>query len=155
MQRYRWIAESNGYIRAYARGFSEGRRRWKQERFAYAGWRLSRANFERLFHFDEIARKMQELADRGTRRIVLADLGKNVHPFVRGAKLAGLRVLAIADDRFARPGRCYRGTLIVPMSDALASSPDAIVVSNTAPVHAATTARRLAATLSSPHCWFA
>jgi hypothetical protein len=112
-------------------------------------------NFENLFRFDEIARNMQELAAKGTRSIVLADLGKNIYPFVRGARQAGLFVLAIADDRFARPGRCYRGVPILPANEALAAAPDAIVVSNTAPVHAAASARRLAPMTQCPiHCWF-
>ena len=154
VQRYRWIAESNGHLRAYARGLREGLRHWRRNRYSYARWRLSQAHFERLFHFEEIARKMRELAVRGARRIVLADLGKNVFPFVRGARQAGLQVPAIADDRFARPGRCYRGIPILPTAEALAASPDAIVISNAAPVHAAATARRLAATGLSAHLWF-
>ena len=154
-QRYRWIAESAGRLGAYARGRREGWRRLGIERRRYARWRLTHANFEGLFRFDEIARNMQELAAKGTRSIVLADLGKNIYPFVRGARQAGLFVLAIADDRFARPGRCYRGVPILPANEALAAAPDAIVVSNTAPVHAAASARRLAPMTQCPiHCWF-
>ena len=154
-QRYRWIAEAAGRLGAYARGRREGWRRLNAERRAYARWRLTRANFEKLFRFEEIARNMQKLADQGIRRIVLTDLGKNIYPFVRGARQAGLHVLAIADDRFARPGRCYRGVPILPANEALAAAPDAIVVSNTAPVHAAASARRLAPMTQCPiHCWF-
>lgn len=156
VQRYRWIAESNGHIRAYARGLNEGRRRWRRERRGYACWRLSQTDFERLFRFDEIAGRMVELANQGAKRIILADLGKNAFPFVRGAKLANLDTLAIADDRFTRPGRCYRGIPILPTPQALAASPDAIVIANTAPVHAAATARRFPKnTACSVQAWFA
>lgn len=156
VQRYRWIAESNGHMGAYVRGLNEGRRRWRQERCGYACWRLSQTDFERLFRFEEIARRMQELASQGLRRIVLADLGKNVFPFDRGAKLAGLHILAIADDRFTRPGRCYRGIPILPTLEAIALSPDAVVIANAAPVHAAATARQSPkSTACSFQAWFA
>jgi len=155
VQRYRWIAESAGHLRAYARGLSEGRRRMRAERRGYAGWRLRGADFERFFRFEEMADRMRDLARQGVRRIVLADLGKNVFPFVRGAKSAGLRILAIADDRFAQPNRCYRGIPILPTCTAPMDSADAIIVANAAPVHAAATARRLAQANRPVHCWTA
>ncbi|HSW44272.1 MAG TPA: glycosyltransferase [Phycisphaerae bacterium] len=155
-QRYRWIAESAGQLRAYARGRREGWRRLRSERNRFARWRLTGPQFERLFRFEEIKRRMRALADSGVRRIILADLGKNIYPFVAGAKAVGLRVLAIADDRFSRPARCYRGLPILPVADALATSPDGVVISNTAPVSAADDARRIAAACSRPvHNWFA
>jgi GT2 family glycosyltransferase len=153
-QRYRWIAAAAGRLQAYTRGRREGWRRRYTERRRYAHWRLKAEHFERLFRFNEIEQKMAELAGHGIRRIVLADLGKNIYPFVRAARAANVMILAIADDRFAKPGHAYRGIPILPVADALAASPDAIVISNTAPVHAAATARRLAASVPCPiHCW--
>lgn len=154
-QRYRWIAELAGRLGAYARGRRDGWRRLGIERRRYARWRLTHANFEGLFRFDEIARNMQELAAKGIQRIVLADLGKNIYPFVRGARQAGLHILAIADDRFAQPGRSYRDVTILPAGEALATSPDAVIISNTAPVHAASSAQQLACMTPCPvHCWY-
>lgn len=154
-QRYRWIAEATGHLNAWRRGRAEGWQRQTEERCRWSSWRLDAGAFERFFRFSEIENHMAALATEGVRHIVLADLGKNVYPFVRGAARAGLRVLAIGDDRFARPGRCYRGTAIVPVADALAMRPDAVVVANCSPVHAQACRERLSSVASVPvHCWY-
>ena len=154
-QRYRWIAEATGHLRAWWRGRAEGWRCQAEERCRWSSWRLDAGTFERFFRFAEIERRMAALAAEGMRGIVLADLGKNIYPFVRGAARAGLKVLAIGDDRFARPGRCYRGVAIVPVAESLAMRPDAMVVSNCSPVHAQASRERLSSIASVPvHCWF-
>ena len=76
------------------------------------------------------------LASQGVQSVVLADLGKNVYAFVRGARCAGIRVKAIADDRLAGPRRRYRRIPVVTTDEGLGLSPDAVVVSNTSYVHA-------------------
>lgn len=155
LQRYRWIAEDAGHLQAWRRGRNEGWRRHIEERCRWSRWRLDSGTFERFFRFTEIDRRMATLAGQGVRRIVLADLGKNVYPFVRGARRAGLQILAIGDDRFARPGRCYRAIPILPMTDALSQKPEAVIVSNCSPVHAAACRDVLTSTTSAPvHCWF-
>lgn len=154
-QRYHWIARAAGHTTAYWRGRLRGWLRHDQERRAYAKWRLSREAFEYLFRFGYIERQMSAIADNGVRTIVLADLGKNIRPFVESARTTGLRICCIADDLFAQPGRRYQSIPIRPVCEALNLAPDAIVVSNASPVHATATATRLASLVRLPiHRWF-
>ncbi len=155
LQRYQWIGAANGHLCDYWRGRIAGTLRARHERRAYTRWRLSPPAFESLFHIERIAAEMERLAQSGVRRIILADLGKNIYPFVRGARSAGLEVLCIADDRFARSGRRYRGIPIIDTADALMARTDAIVISNASPVHAETRHAALANTADTPiHRWF-
>jgi GT2 family glycosyltransferase len=154
-QRYRWIAGMAGHPSAYWRGRFDAWRRRNRERRRYANWRLQPAAFEYLFRFGYIEHRMSALATTGVRRIVLADLGKNIRPFVQSARAARLTVCAIADDRFAHPRRAYDGISIRALPDALRLDPDAIVISNTSPAHATASAARLAAHTSIPvQRWF-
>jgi GT2 family glycosyltransferase len=134
--RYRWFAEKAGHITAYERGVSVGRQRAQGDQWARRRWRLSPDVLEEVLSWSAIERRMQELAAEGQHRIVLADFGKNVYAFKRGADRAGLEVLAIADDFFAGAARTYRGIPLVTTDAALALNPQAIVVSNTSYVHA-------------------
>lgn len=155
LQRYRWLAERDGHLSAWRRGARVGRwlgsRERKSGRYRVLGPRV----FERFFCWRMIEERMASLGRRGVRTVVLADLGKNVFPFVAGARAAGLRVAAIGDDRFAAPKRRYRGVEIVSLSEALGRRADAVVISNTAPVHADRTSRRLAELADRPvEHWF-
>ena len=80
---------------------------------------------------------MQRLANTGVRRVILADHGKNIYAFFRGARAAGIHVVAIADDRLALDGRCYREIPVMTVKESLCHLSDAYVVSNTSYVHAA------------------
>ena len=93
---------------------------------------------------------MAALRRSGVGRIVLADLGKNVHAYVRGAQESGVTIMAIGDDRFASPDRRYRGVLVLPLAEALDLRPDAVVVGNMSAVHGAATYERLIAATSLP-----
>lgn len=155
LQRYRWIAENTGHPGAYQQGRQIALLRRRAERMQYARWRLDRAAFERLFRFEQIQRHMSQLSCQGVSRIVLADLGKNVYPFVAFARTQGIEVVAIADDLFARQGRFYRGVPIKPVPEALEADHDAIVVANTARCHAGRTAQRMRELADRPvHDWF-
>lgn len=154
-QRYGWIAAANGQTWSYWKGRLVGAMRRGGQRRRYRRWRLSPEAMEKLFHNEYIARHMRRLAGGGARRIVLADLGKNIHPFVQAARSAGIEVLCIADDRFARPGRRYRDVPVIPIAHALGLKPDAIVISNTSPVHAEDRHAELAGATGTPiHRWF-
>ncbi|MFQ5415063.1 MAG: glycosyltransferase family 2 protein [Phycisphaerae bacterium] len=76
--------------------------------------------------------------------IVLAGFGKNIYAFHRAARRAGVQLRAIADDRFAAPGRTYRGLPIMTTDAAVAIQPDAFVISDTSYVHARKTQTNLA-----------
>jgi len=142
-QRYQWIASSCGHRSEYWRARMAGYRRRMAERQAWARWRLGQQAVEQLFRIDQIAGGCADMAAGGLRRIVLADLGKNIWPFVRGACAHGLQILAIADERFAFRNRNYRGIKILSTSEALSLRPEALLVANTSPVHAALAEDRL------------
>ncbi len=155
VRRYGWLAAANSHRVAFARGAAAGRVMGLRERRRFAGRRLRPAAFETLFRLYEVRSRMAELRRTGVRRVVLADMGKNVFAFYQGARECGLSVPAIADDRFALSGRRYREIPIVPTGEIASLNPDALVVSNTAPVHAETTRARLATAVSVPiHSWF-
>jgi len=155
LQRYAWIAAGAGHLSAYWRGRFDGWRRRRRERRTHARWRLSPADIEVFFRPKLIAQRMNVLAAEGVRDLILADLGKNTYPFARSATEAGIDVRCIADDRFAAPGRYYRGIPLWTVCKALATPPDAVVVSNTSPAHAILTQSKLAALTDAPiHRWF-
>jgi GT2 family glycosyltransferase len=143
LRRYAWLAAADGQVGAYFRGASAGWLIGRRDRTRFSGRRLSQDAFETLFRWRFVTERMQALASTGVERIVLADLGKNVLAFRRAAAETGLSVLAIGDDRFARPDRPYRGVPIIPLDEALNLGAEAVVVSNTSPVHSAETASAL------------
>jgi len=154
-QRYRWIAIAAGHLDAYERGRREGWQRRPAERRAYARWRLTRPAFESFFCFTQIEQRMQALADQRINRIILADLGKNIYPFVLAARRSDLTITCIADDRFANHGYRYRGVPICTMTEGLETKPDAIVVANTSNVHATACRERFARVTDIPiKQWF-
>lgn len=143
LARYRWLARLNGHEEANARGERAGRRWAALERLTWWRRRLPESALERIFRWREIERRMSALAASGVRELVLADWGKNVYAFVRGAQRAGLRVRAIADDRFARVAAQYRGIPLIPVAEALDLPVHTWVVSNTSFVHADRARERL------------
>ena len=156
MQRYRWLARSEGRLATHLRASAAGRIMALPNRRTHARWRLGPQAVQTLFRFDQVAERMRAIASSGVRRAVFADLGKNILAFFRAARAAHVDVAAIADDRFHAPGRRYRGIPILPTEEALSFDADAVVVSNTSPVHAARTERRLRELAASPiHAWFA
>ncbi len=155
VQRYDWLSHGQGHEAAFGRGVKAGRRRGWLERGRFRRWRMSPSVFERFFRWEEIARRMGEVAGCGVRRIVLADFGKNIYPFVQAADAVGLTVAAVGDDRFAGAGRGYRGIPVTTLETALGMAHEAVVVSNTGPVHATRTLERLRGLTASPiHAWF-
>jgi hypothetical protein len=157
VQRYEWLAACGGeeHLRAFQRGRLAGDLHGMMERPLYRRSRLSEPAFERFFRWSEIRSRMTDLWQSGANRLLFADLGKNIYPFHLAARQLGLDVVAIADDRFAAPTRDYRGTPILPVAEALQASFDAVVVSNTAAVHAADTAALLTLKTKAPiRCWF-
>ncbi|MEE8212065.1 MAG: glycosyltransferase, partial [Acidiferrobacterales bacterium] len=99
-QRYRWLATRDGHQRSFSRGARAGRWRGRLERWTYRSRRLGSNALEYFFGWERIRLCMADLAASGIRRIVLADLGKNCFPYYRGARLAGITVTAVGDDRF-------------------------------------------------------
>jgi GT2 family glycosyltransferase len=156
IRRYAWLSRSGGNLRAFARGLAAGLRRGGRDRLSGRYDLLSSRALEGFFRIEEIESRMRSLHATGVRRILLADLGKNVLAFWRGAKAAGINPAAIVDDRFALPaGRRYRGTPILSTAEALAREVDAVVISNTSYAHAAERARQIRTLTGRPvHDWF-
>ncbi len=156
IRRYAWMAASEDQYAAHWRAAFVGSILARRDRPRFAARRLSPAAMETLFQFRWIEERFRELHETGVCRVVFADLGKNMLAFHRAANATGIRVVAIADDRFAAPGRRYRGVPIRPVADALALEADAIVVGNTSPVHARLTRDALATRTARPvYAWFA
>lgn len=112
--------------------------------------------FDTLFGLSRITGAMRALRDAGVRRVLLTPLGKNILMFHTGAVRAGLRVVAVADDRFAdaRAGaHSYRGAPILSVDGALGAADarfDAVVIADSAPIHAARAAERWRALTTAP-----
>jgi len=143
LQRYQWLAERDGHLRSFTRGAWAGLFRGSKERWAFRHRRLAHAVFESFFEWESLEKAMTSLAADGAKCVALADLGKNAYAFYRAAVNVGLEICAIGDDRFAGPGRTYRGIPVVTLQQAIAEAPDAVVVANSAPVHGLTTYRRV------------
>ncbi|HUU82621.1 MAG TPA: glycosyltransferase [Phycisphaerae bacterium] len=155
LQRYAWLAGNDGRRAAFYGGVMAGRLGGVQDRRRYRDRRLSPEAFETLFRFRFVERRMKSLAASGVERVTFADLGKNAYAFLRAARKCGISVLSIGDDRFAAPGRRYRGLPLEPLAAAMEGDSDAVVVANTSPVHSDRTRQRLAdLTDRTVHCWF-
>jgi GT2 family glycosyltransferase len=155
LQRYAWLAERDGHIGSFVRGMLAGTSRGLWERFIYRNRRLSHDALEHFFRWDFVRQRMGELEDAGVGTIVLADLGKNVLAYYLAARDAGVKVMAIGDDRFCASGRHYRGIPVIPLTDALSLFPDAVVVGNMSGVHGTDTYNRLVALGCEPvYHWF-
>lgn len=156
LQRYGWMAENAGHLPAFRRGVAAGRLQAVIERRTGLDTQLTPPLLERIFRWRWIERRMRDLAAIGVRRIVLADLGKNIYAYLRGARAAGLEIACVLDDAFASPERFYRELPIVTTAAALQNGADAFVVSNTSYVHADRRRRDLGACTSRPiYSWFA
>lgn len=155
LTRYEWLARSAGHEEAFAQGVHDGRLAAMRERRAFRATRLTPAEAEPFFAWRAIRNATQALADRGVRRVVLADFGKNIFAFCDACRRAGMAITAIGDDRFAARERCYRGVPLRPLDEALATRVDAVIVSNCAPMFANETAARVASQCCKPAFqWF-
>ncbi len=99
--------------------------------------------FEDLFSLTTVAPALRALQIAGAQRVLFASLGKNIPMYTQAARWAGLRVAAIADNRFARAGvRWCDGIPVLTNDQALQEDYDAVVVSDSAPIFANQTAQR-------------
>jgi GT2 family glycosyltransferase len=138
-KRYVTLGGASRAAFAARRGIVEARLRWSlRSRRA-----LPMNVFEDLFCLRRVVPALRALQLAGAERIVFATVGKNMPMYADAAKWAGLRVAAIADDRFARAGmRWCEGAPVLTTDQALAEHFDAVVVSNSAPIFAHHTAQR-------------
>lgn len=154
-QRYGLLAAINGHQRSFRRAVIASALPGMLDRWRYARHRLMPEAFETLFKLEYVRTRMAQLHRDGVRRVLFADLGKNVYAFFRGAMESGLSVSAVADDRFAHRGYRYRGLELVPCARIEELAPEAVIISNTSPVHATATYNRLSRQIETPiHRWF-
>ncbi|HRX86219.1 MAG TPA: glycosyltransferase family 2 protein [Phycisphaerae bacterium] len=154
-QRYRWLAQRSGQSIAYWRGYVAGMLAYGSQRRRYAQQRLGTKAVETIFNLDYTTERMRRLDEDGVGRVVFAGFGKNIHAFVQAARRCGIKVVCIADDTFAAPGRTYRGIPIVPVNAGLISVHDAVVIANTSPEQARRMEEVVRAETASPvHRWF-
>ena len=82
-------------------------------------------------------------ARHGMRRVVVGDFGKNTFATFRACGLAGLEVVALADERDAFAGMRYRGVPILKPAEALVRGVDGVVMSNVNPAQVEARARQV------------
>lgn len=118
-QRYCALARHDGCGRAARRARLEAAA-WRLREVLRGRQVLSMATVDHLLHLSEQQRAVRDwAADRGIRRVLVADYGKNLFATVLACRAAGLTILAIADNHPAFAGLNYRGIPILP-DDALA-----------------------------------
>lgn len=131
--RYLALGRARGMGGEAARGVRDGR----AARWLGAGGPLAAPVFDELFGVTRVAREMERLRDEGARRVLFAPLGKNTLVYWKGARAAGIEVVAIADDRFRGAGLLtYRGAPVLGGDDAIELAYDAVVIANSAPIFA-------------------
>jgi GT2 family glycosyltransferase len=136
-QRYWWMASSKGKAHQLAalRGVVEG-----ISRSLIPGKRqpIGLAAFETFAMTTQIRRRMDHARyTHHLQSVVLIDVGKNLLAFYLAAQAAGLRVIAIADNKLAAPRRRYRGVPVVTDDDAARMLFDAAILTNIAPAQSA------------------
>lgn len=155
MLRYRWLAEQSASGPAFERGVRAGDARARSDNRRNTRNPLDRAAFERVFGWRRISNAMKNLSKGGVRAIALADFGKNILPFVLGARENRIRIVGVFDSRFAAPSRTYRGIPLIALETLAQAGLDAIIVSNTSYVHATARAEWLRARFQLPVLnWF-
>ncbi|HEY2588596.1 MAG TPA: glycosyltransferase [Tepidisphaeraceae bacterium] len=133
LERYRLMAVANGRRAAFWAGAAEGIAR------GLCGPRrpIGDAAFEQFAKVEQTCVRVAEsVRVLGLRRILLADLGKNILAYRLAARRCGVEILAIADPRLGRRGMRFRGLPLMADADAARLPFDAVLVSNLSPVHA-------------------
>jgi GT2 family glycosyltransferase len=151
LARYWWMALGRdetqkglpAHRKAYLAGAAEGMAKWSVRR-AGGSHLLKPATIETIFKFDLLARRMAEVRHRfRLRRILFADVGKNMLGYWKAARAANLEVAGIIDRNLAAPGREYRDIAVLGEAAGLAMPVDGIIVSNLSPVGAQRRSRSL------------
>ncbi|MEL7087528.1 MAG: glycosyltransferase, partial [Planctomycetota bacterium] len=134
LRRYLAIARHAGHLDAARQAIVEARDWARRERERGRPETLDDATLEKLF-----ARRYQKQAvalwslHRNVRRVVIADVSKNLYATWAAARDADLEVVAIADDRPAFVGTTYRGVPVVGAADPRCAAVDGVIVSNINP----------------------
>lgn len=132
-QRYSALAREAGCGRAARQARVEGFF-WRIREAVSGRQTLSDEVIEELYGLDEQASAVRMWARRTkVRSVVIADFSKNLWATYNACKLAGLEVLAIADNGGAFQGLRYRGVKVLPVEEAMKRGAGGVVVSNMNP----------------------
>jgi N-acetylglucosaminyl-diphospho-decaprenol L-rhamnosyltransferase len=133
MMRYALIAKSTGQRGVFWRGLAEGILRAPMQPRSPLSGRV----FEEFSKVAEIANRLDYMRRfEGIRQVVLVDLGKNIFPYLRGARRCGMTVVAIADNRLGGKNFRFRGIPVLTDQAAGRLEFDAAIISNYSIVHA-------------------
>lgn len=131
--RYTALARHAGCASAARRARWEGRL-WRVREALRGRRTLSPATVETIFRLSTEATEIGHWAHaHGVRKVVIADMGKNLYATYRGCTEAGLEVVAIADSNPAYAGLRYRGVPILEDEAAFATGAEGVVISNINP----------------------
>ena len=98
---------------------------------------ISEGAFEKFAMINRIRSEMsQAIRQDKIQSILLIDVSKNLYAHWLAARELNLRIVAIADENLAQPGRHYRGIPILDDQSAQALIFDAAIIANTSPVQA-------------------
>ncbi|HUO06959.1 MAG TPA: glycosyltransferase family 2 protein [Phycisphaerae bacterium] len=147
---------------AFIAGAAQGLAQWSTHR-ANETHLLSPETVERIFKFRQIRERLERAVRRlGARRIIFAELGKNMLAFHQAAREIGVDVLAIGDDQLGKGGGGsggghegdYRGTPLLCWEKMARwgglKRADMVVITNISPVHAPRRAEALRRVLPLP-----
>lgn len=138
LERYRLLVRANGHSADYWTGAIEGMFRG----LSIEPRPMRAAAFEQFARVEQTTSRLAEAARRmGLRRVLFADLGKNILAYRMAAQRCGLEVVAISDVRLGGRNLRFRGLPILSDDIAAQLSFDAVVISNLSPVHARSRAR--------------
>jgi GT2 family glycosyltransferase len=133
IRRYAALATHDGCAAAVGEALRDARA-WASHERSTGRRTLQPMLIEKLFeleHQGDLLRQWKR--QHHIRRIVIADFSKNLFATWRACRLAGLQIVALADNRAAFANRAHRGMPILPVADALACGADGIVLSNINP----------------------
>ncbi|MEM6460223.1 MAG: glycosyltransferase [Planctomycetota bacterium] len=135
LHRYAAFARRGGHGDSMSQAIAEARA-WARRERESGRQTLGPDVLETVLQWGAQKRAVAEWAQRhGVRRVVLADLGKNLYATWRAARRAGLRVTAIAENHPALAGGTYRGVAVRRDAEALGGA-DGVVLANVNPAQA-------------------
>lgn len=132
-KRYAAIASHNGFG-ASARGGLWEARGHAVTNILGRKQRVSTATIESIFELECQTEAVAAWSTRhNIRRVVIADLSKNIYATYQACQRIGLHVMAVADNHLAFAGLRYRGLPVASDASAIQSDIDGIVLSNINP----------------------
>lgn len=138
LQRYAALARHNGHDGAVRLAVAEARQ-WAAQEQKDGRQTLAESPLETQFAWHAQQQAVRQWAARhDVRRVVLADLSKNIYATWRAAQRCGLSITAVSDNHPAFAGLDYRGARIVSDRRSLDQRADGVILSNVNPAQVET-----------------